>query len=993
MSLVRIIILFSLLLSSHQAIAKANYKFYNEPHWIHDKKPNLSQKIPVERVKDGRHYLLVDNQIRVSKKGDVASYHHYAEYIVNQNGIENSSQISIDFNPAYQNLFVYKLQVWRKGKSIDKRKTARITLIQPESQAKDLIYNGEKSLNIILDDIRVGDTIEYSYSRYGSNPVFDGVFDTERRLQWNIPVGEIYQRIIWNKTTPLYFKRENTNIKVKQVHHGSETEFIIETKNIPAISLDENTPSWFSPYAHVYFSEIQNWQGVVKWGERLFSSAKKTSPSIRKVANKIKNEHSDKLKQIAVALQYVQANVRYLGLELGENSHRPTSPDVTLKRRYGDCKDKSVLYIALLRELGVTAYPVLVNTKQRHQIHKRLPAYGAFNHVIVKVIHDGEYYWFDPTRQYQLGAPNDVYQPDYGYGLVLKLGSNKLESMQTLNKAVNLIINEQFHVDIKKRDKVKYEIATTYYGLDAEYQRDRIASKGVQKVQKSYLDFYKYFYPNIKMVKTAVFSDKPVNGELLGYEEYNIPDFWEDDKKDNIFIGNFYASSISSYLNQPKLKTREHPYHLSYPLSIEQNIKVNFSHDDWGFKKVSYIEDNDFFHYKSTAFYDKEKKQLKLKYDFKTKTNTVPAKYYKEYIAALKRVSKDVDYSIEYSAVKTSLINEKQTVGDWIAKNGWIIGISVYVLLIILGIVLWILADKKHPTSAETLYYPVSVPKFLLMWIMTLGAYGLYWFYKNYAYIKRRDGTSIMPIARGIFNLFWYYPVYKDLTRHKENSSVKATMPPLFVGGVFAVFFFIANLLSNRGDNFVLISFILSGLLIVPMVNYIYHINDKNSEDSRYNSKLSPRHLVLSFIFLPLLLVIIGSDTGLTAKDSVILGDKLYNHDLKYMQRKGIIKPGDKINYFYSDAFMFIRDDGNGFTERHVFSYWKEDGKLYIETASYNEIKDISITWSESFIDDTIVKIIRKDKSEFLLYVAKTNKKDKTFGRELKKRWQNIIKG
>ena len=993
MNLVRTISWLLLLMSSHMAFAIDNHKFYNKPQWVHYKKPDINQLIPVDRVKDGRHYLLVDNQIRVSKIGKVASYHHFAEHIVNQNGIEKSSQISIDFDPAYQNIFVHKLQVWRKGKTIDKRSTARVTLIQPEREAKDLIYNGEQSLNIILDDIRVGDTIEYSYSRNGSNPVFGGEFDTERTLQWSVPVSDIYQRIIWHKVKPLYFKSINTDVKVKQLRRGSVTEYIIETKNISAISLDDATPDWFSPYASVYFSETKNWKDVVKWGQELFANTTKTSPSIRQLADKIKSDHSDKHLQLAAALQYVQANVRYLGLELGENSHRPSSADLTLQRRYGDCKDKSSLYIALLREMGFSAYPVLVNTYQQHEIQNRLPAYGAFNHAIVKVFHGNKHYWFDPTRQYQLGSALDIYQPDYGYALVLKPGSQSLESMQNFNQASKIVENDQFYVDIKQRDKVKYEIKTIYYGVEAEYQRDRNADIGIQKTQKNYLEFYKYYYPGIKTVSAATYNDKSKNGALTSNEKYAIFNFWEFDKEGNKFKADFYASNISKYLDSPRLKSREYPYKLSYPVTAEHNITVNFSHDDWSFKKASFNEDNDFFHYKSDVFYNKAKRQLHLNYIFKSKSNAVPAKRYKEYIALLKRARDDISYGIEYRAAATSSNIEKQVDENWFMKNGWIVTVVIYSFLIILVFVLWILADKKHSADADTKYYPVSVPKFLFMWIMTLGFYGVYWFYKNYSYIKRRDGTSIMPAARGIFNIFWYYSVYKDLTLHKINNSVKATIPPLYVGGIFAILYFISSLISNRGEIHVLFFFMIAGLVMVPMVNYIYHINDKDSADSLYNSKLSFRHAVLTFISLPILLLLLGSEIGLTTSDSVVVGDKLYNHDLKYMQRKGILKPGDKVDYFYSDAFLFIRDDGNGFTPRHVFSYWKEDGDLMVEKASFDDIKNINITWSKSFDDNTAINITRKDGTDFLLYVSRTNKKDKVFGRELKRRWQQVVKG
>jgi hypothetical protein len=108
------------------------------------------------------------------------------------------------------------------------------------------------------------------------------------------------------------------------------------------------------------------------------------------------------------------------------------------------------------------------------------------------------------------------------------------------------------------------------------------------------------------------------------------------------------------------------------------------------------------------------------------------------------------------------------------------------------------------------------------------------------------------------------------------------------------------------------------------------------------------------------------------------------------MQRRGIIKPGDDIDYFYSDAFLFVSDDGNGFTQRHVFSYWKDEKDLLLQQqATYGEIKDVQVDWNQGFGNNTTVTIVREDDSEFLLYVSNTDHKDRLFVNALKERWQH----
>ncbi len=76
----------------------------------------------------------------------------------------------------------------------------------------------------------------------------------------------------------------------------------------------------------------------------------------------------------------------------------PARADETWQRRFGDCKGKTVLLLALLKELGIQAEPALVSLGGGDGLDERLPSLGAFNHVIVRATIGGKVYWLDGTR-------------------------------------------------------------------------------------------------------------------------------------------------------------------------------------------------------------------------------------------------------------------------------------------------------------------------------------------------------------------------------------------------------------------------------------------------------------------------------------------------------------------------------------------------------------------------------------------------------------------
>lgn len=103
--------------------------------------------------------------------------------------------------------------------------------------------------------------------------------------------------------------------------------------------------------------------------------------------------------KIATLLELLQDRVRYASVLFGTGKLVPSPPSVTLKRRFGDCKDMSVALATLLRAVDIPAKLVLLNSGTGVDVNPDLPGISGFNHVIVYV--PGEHpLWIDPTNQY-----------------------------------------------------------------------------------------------------------------------------------------------------------------------------------------------------------------------------------------------------------------------------------------------------------------------------------------------------------------------------------------------------------------------------------------------------------------------------------------------------------------------------------------------------------------------------------------------------------------
>ncbi|MEC8428308.1 MAG: hypothetical protein VXZ35_07775, partial [Pseudomonadota bacterium] len=466
-------------------------------------------------------------------------------------------------------------------------------------------------------------------------------------------------------------------------------------------------------------------------------------------------------------------------------------------------------------------------------------------------------------------------------------------------------------------------------------------------------------------------------------EHYLIDNFWQDKPDQNRKEADFFANIASSWIAIPDQLTRSHPLYLVQPNRVEQVIEIRFASGEWNFDNEQSQEDNEFFRFDYSVDYNQKQRLLTLKFSYHSKASVVPAEQYQEYRQALERADPYTGYGI-YTSTSETVVAE-----DGASFFNTTTILLTYFGLFLLVLILWRIDRRRNPDTEEAVFFPVAPLKFIALWVLTFGLYGAYWFYRNFRYLKEKANNASMPVARGIFYTFWYYPLWDALREDNEQRYQQSHLPGKPIALLLALLFLFSGFASGA-DALVIPAVLICALLTLPLVNYIAFVNGADSAAMAKNSRWLPRHFLLVVLSLPLCVLSVGSEIGLLPNDAVIKGSRLLSHDLQFMQRKGIIKANDHIEYFYSDALFFIQEDGNGFTERHVFSYWKEGGSpVQQELAEYKDIEKIDVNWGSNIAENSTVTITRKDGSEFLLFVSTVDRQDSVFVKKLKDNWQH----
>jgi len=592
----------------------------------------------------GVDYLLFDHQVGIVN-GQRSTYRHSAAKALNLQGVESLANLEIRFDPSYQSLTIHSVVVHRGEKAVSRLNPAAVRVIQREKELEALIYDGSKTASLFLEDVRVGDVIEYAYTLRGSNPVFGhtafGSFD----LQWNVPVAHVHARLHWPQARPLKWVRFNEAAPPAVSSGGGYTDYRWDLHNVSRREVDSDAPGWFDPYQWVQWGEFGEWSDVARWAAPLYAQASRSTPGVKREVDRIAAAHAAPGERLLAALRFVQQEVRYLGIEMGPGSHAPSPPDVVLQRRFGDCKDKAQLLVALLRGLGLEADPALVNTQLRRGIEHWLPSPVAFNHVLVRARVDGRLFWVDPTRAPQSGTLENLVQADHDLALLVNPATTGLEPMagaqsRRQQREIRSTIDAS---STNKSDPVPYTVVTVLRSAAAESMRSALAATSREQIQNDFLNFYARYYDDISSGGPLEVLDDPGLNELTVTEHYLIRHFWAHAEKEHRFNAGIESPDIERLLRQPQAKVRTSPLALSHPVEVTSVTRVKLE-GDWKIPAQQQSVEDPAFRLERTASFTGQ--TLELHDRFVSRAESVAPGDVTRYAANLEKGRNALNYGI-----------------------------------------------------------------------------------------------------------------------------------------------------------------------------------------------------------------------------------------------------------------------------------------------------------------------------------------------------------
>jgi len=255
--------------------------------------------------------------------------------------------------------------------------------------------------NVRFRQLQAGSVVVLQY-RLDSGP--DGYLASYMARRWWFAEANAQlarsRWVLWRgKATTLHEERLGPIVR-EATEMGEWARVAWSRTDVAPVILEPAMPPWATVASHVVVSTVPSWETFSGWEAALLRDAFRVDTEVEAVALRVLDGATSPLDKVERIHAWVMNEIRYQqDYEKEIAGVKPHPAAVTVSRRYGDCKDKAVLFITLARLAGIEAHFATVRTRDTGPVARGVPM-QQFNHAIVYVpdqpgLPGGRF--FDPT--------------------------------------------------------------------------------------------------------------------------------------------------------------------------------------------------------------------------------------------------------------------------------------------------------------------------------------------------------------------------------------------------------------------------------------------------------------------------------------------------------------------------------------------------------------------------------------------------------------------
>ena len=243
-------------------------------------------------------------------------------------------------------------------------------------------FSDQMNTVIIYPQVEVGSKLYYKAVTVQNEPVIKGQYSASMYFTPHRRYENTRIRLTHPPELPVLASARDVQ-GTRNVLPDGRIQYVYRFKQSNAYPPEPNRVELSDFAPGVQFSTFKDYSDLAATFQSLFQPKTLVTPTVQRLANQLTRNASTNREKAKRLYDWISANIRYVGVDVGSSGYEPHTADEILASRYGDCKDHTVLLESFLLAVGIPSSPALINASDAY----RLPELAGtnFDHVITYV--------------------------------------------------------------------------------------------------------------------------------------------------------------------------------------------------------------------------------------------------------------------------------------------------------------------------------------------------------------------------------------------------------------------------------------------------------------------------------------------------------------------------------------------------------------------------------------------------------------------------------
>jgi hypothetical protein len=350
---------------------------------------------PVDYPDQSIVWLLDDGIVRYDEQGRETRTYRKVIQILKQEAAEHLSEQSFSYSPGHERQTINWIKVVKPNGEVISAAPSQVQESDIPAQMGDPVYSDRKVKRVSLTGVAAGTILDYSVTTEELKPFLPGDFYNSWLVNPEMTIRRSRYIVDVPANLDVHIREQNLTFPRQVRTVGNRKIYTWATANIPRTKGEQFAADSNGVRTTIEIGSPTTWNRIAAWYAGNAKDRYSITPAVASKLTEVVKGAATREDSIRAIHRWIAQDIRYVSISLGMGGYQPRTPETVVQTGYGDCKDKATLFVAALARMGVTAYPVLLNS--RGGVRRELPTIEQLDHAIAAIKRGSSYQFVDLT--------------------------------------------------------------------------------------------------------------------------------------------------------------------------------------------------------------------------------------------------------------------------------------------------------------------------------------------------------------------------------------------------------------------------------------------------------------------------------------------------------------------------------------------------------------------------------------------------------------------